>query len=473
MVAPSLGLRKATRQKTKIRIGLSGPSGSGKTYSALMLASGMADWEKIAVIDTENGSADLYSHLGGYSVIRLVAPFSPERYIQAIKECEDAGMEVIIIDSVSHEWDGKGGCLESNDLVGQTRFKGNNWAAWSVTTPRHQKFVEAIISSGCHLITTARSKTDTIQTEDKKIKKVGLKEIQREGWEYELTVNFTLDRDGNYATASKDRTEMFINGDPFKITEKTGKKILKWASEGVDPLPPPPKPEVDAVGAPIEQPSYQSFMERLNDAKDMQGKTKVYSEAKRWPWKIEEAKNISVCFINGYVTIHSLLLQGLPDKDGSKVFRADGITQVATIKYDDRGFAMPVPVTKTEDGGTPTVAQKPDSPAPSDGQVGNKPETSAGTTGKPTEGTTDPDPAATAPDNFEEKEGDGITKQQIKEIHVLSGKIKLPDTAYRGMMMEFCGVKSSKEMSSDQADRFIDFLCSEFKLERIYAPVPA
>src|SRR5947209_2788964 len=125
----TLTLRKATRQQTKIRIGLSGPSGSGKTYSALLLASGMAPWEKIAVIDTENGSADLYSHLGGYSVITLTAPFSPERYIEAIEECQKAGMEVIVIDSVTHEWEGKGGCLESNELLGQTKFKGNVWSA--------------------------------------------------------------------------------------------------------------------------------------------------------------------------------------------------------------------------------------------------------------------------------------------------------------------------------------------------------
>lgn len=227
-------LRKATRKKAKLRIGLAGPSGAGKTYSALLLASGIAPWEKIALIDTENGSGELYSHLGDYSIITLLAPFSPERYIEAIKACEDAGMELIIIDSVTQEWDGKGGCLESNDLIAQTKFKGNTWAAWSVTTPRHQKFIQAITSSSCHIITTARSKTDTIQTEDKKIKKVGLKDIQREGYEYELTVNLNLDREGHYATASKDRTGLFIDADPFVINQTTGKTFLTWANEGIN-----------------------------------------------------------------------------------------------------------------------------------------------------------------------------------------------------------------------------------------------
>src|SRR3954447_3869692 len=102
-MSTSLTLRKAAREKTKIRVGLSGPSGSGKTYSALLLASGMASWDKIAVIDTENGSGDLYDHLGPHNVLPLAAPFSPERYIEAIDACAKAGMEVVIIDSVTHE----------------------------------------------------------------------------------------------------------------------------------------------------------------------------------------------------------------------------------------------------------------------------------------------------------------------------------------------------------------------------------
>jgi len=230
----TLSLRKATRAKTKIRVGISGPSGSGKTYSALLLASGIAPWEKIALIDTENGSGDLYAHLGEYNVIQLEPPYTPERYIEAIEACEKAGMEVIVIDSTSHEWDGKGGCLESNELLGQTRFKGNNWAAWSVTTPRHQKFVSAIVSSKCHIVTTVRSKTDTIQTDDKKIKKVGTKDIQREGFEYELTINFNLDRESHCTTVSKDRTELFEGKDPFVITPEIGKSILDWTQTGVD-----------------------------------------------------------------------------------------------------------------------------------------------------------------------------------------------------------------------------------------------
>jgi len=225
-------LRKASRQKTKIRIGISGPSGSGKTYSALLLASGMTSWDKIALIDTENGRGDLYAHLGPYNIISLAAPFTPERYIEAIKKCESAGMDVIVVDSTSHEWEGRGGCLESNDNLAQAKYKGNTWAAWSVTTPRHQRFIEALVSSSCHIITTARAKTETIQMDDKKVKKVGMKDIQREGFEYEFTVYFNLDRDSHFASPSKDNTQLFEGKDACIITPEVGKKVLEWTAQG-------------------------------------------------------------------------------------------------------------------------------------------------------------------------------------------------------------------------------------------------
>lgn len=248
-------LRKATRQKAKIRIGLSSPSGAGKTYSAILLAKGIASSEdKIALIDSENGSGDLYSHLGEYNVLTLQAPFSPEAYIKAIKECEDAGMEVIIVDSVTHEWEGKGGCLEINESLAKAKYKGNTWSAWSETTPRHQKFIEAITSSKAHIITTVRNKVETMMTEDKKVKKVGTKEVQREGFEYELTVNFNLDQETHLAIVSKDRTELFVKRDPFMITVETGKEIKKWAETGED-VKAPETPKAPKTEAPKDIPS--------------------------------------------------------------------------------------------------------------------------------------------------------------------------------------------------------------------------
>lgn len=229
-------LQKATRKKSFLRLNLSGPSGGGKTMGALRMGYGITgDWNKIAVIDTENGSASLYSHLGEFNVIDLEPPYSPERYIEAIDACLSAGMEVIIIDSSSHEWTGPGGCLEINEALAQARYKGNTWSAWNETTPRHDAFVQKVINSKCHMITCTRSKMETIMGDDKKVKKVGLKDIQREGWEYELTVSLSIDRDTHKAIASKDRTSLFEGKDPFVITEETGRTIKEWCESGIDP----------------------------------------------------------------------------------------------------------------------------------------------------------------------------------------------------------------------------------------------
>lgn len=229
-------LQKATRKKSKLRLNISGPAGSGKTYSALLMAKGLVkDWGKIAVIDTENGSASLYSHLGDFQTIDMQAPFTPESYIKAIDICVAAGMECIILDSSSHEWSGPGGCIEINEHLAQTKFKGNTWSAWSQTTPRHDAFVQKVLQCNAHVITCTRSKMETVMTDDKKVKKLGMKDIQREGWEYELTVSLSIDRDTHTAIASKDRTEIFEGKDPFIITEATGELIRKWCEQGEDP----------------------------------------------------------------------------------------------------------------------------------------------------------------------------------------------------------------------------------------------
>ncbi len=225
-------LRKAQKSESKLRVGLAGTSGSGKTYSALLLASGMTSWNKICVIDTENGSADLYDSLGAYNVITLKAPFSPERYIEALHAAEQAGMEVIIIDSITHEWDGEGGCLE------QVEKLGGRYQDWGKVTPRHQKFIQAILQSPNHVITTVRKKQDYAMTQDTngrlKVEKKGLKEITREGFEYELTLSFDIAQN-HLATTSKDRTSLFMDKPDFKITNETGKTLSEWAENGVVP----------------------------------------------------------------------------------------------------------------------------------------------------------------------------------------------------------------------------------------------
>jgi hypothetical protein len=226
-------LQKATRKQVKLRLNLSAPSGAGKTFSALLMAYGITgDWKKIAVIDTENGSASLYSHLGDFQTLNLEAPYTPERYIEAIQCCQDAEMEVIIIDSSSHEWSGAGGCIEINEKLAQLKYKGNTWSAWNETTPRHDAFVQKVLQCDVHVITCTRSKMETVMGEGKKVHKVGMKDIQRDGWEYELTVSLSIDRDTHMATPSKDRTGLFEGNDSFIITQDTGKRIIEWCNSG-------------------------------------------------------------------------------------------------------------------------------------------------------------------------------------------------------------------------------------------------
>jgi hypothetical protein len=223
-------LRKAERKQAKIKMGLQGPSGSGKTMSALLIAFGMTgDWDKIAVIDTENHSSDLYAHLGDFQVLPLTQPFSPENYSKAIAVCEEAGIQVIIIDSISHEWEGKGGIL---DIHGN--MTGNSFTNWAKVTPRHNSFVQRILQSPCHVIATIRSKQDYVLSEKngKMVpEKVGLKGVTREGLDYEFTLVFDVDIKHN-VSASKDRTGMFMDKPSFVISDKTGERIMRWCLSG-------------------------------------------------------------------------------------------------------------------------------------------------------------------------------------------------------------------------------------------------
>lgn len=227
-----MAFTKAVRKKAKLRLALTGPSGSGKTYGALMIAKGMGG--RIACIDTEHGSASLYSDLVDFDVMELGAPYTPERYIQAIKEAETAGYDILIIDSTTHEWSGSGGILELVDQVASAKYRGNSWSAWNELTPRHRAFIDAMLQSKMHIIATGRSKTETAQVEDgnrKKVVKLGMKTEQRDGFEYEFTVVLDLVHDGHYAVASKDRTGLF-DGDAKALSEETGAALVEWLERG-------------------------------------------------------------------------------------------------------------------------------------------------------------------------------------------------------------------------------------------------
>lgn len=221
--------KKAQRTEARLRLALCGVSGAGKTYSALLIAKGLLGGKgKIGMIDTERGSGALYSHMLDYDVAQLTSPFSPQKYIAAIKAAEEAGYGVLIIDSLSHAWAGEGGILDLHDKA--AKAVRSTFTAWREVTPQHNKLVDAILNSSCHIIATMRTKMAyEIQQEDGKTKvtKVGLAPIQREGLEYEFSVVLDLSVDGHIASASKDRTSM-LDGLYFKPNEETGRWFREW-----------------------------------------------------------------------------------------------------------------------------------------------------------------------------------------------------------------------------------------------------
>ena len=224
-----MNIRKAERKLSKIKMVIQGPSGSGKTYSALLLAKGLSGTlTKVCVIDTENGSSDLYAHLGDYNVIPITSPFTPEKYIEAIDLALESEMETIIIDSLSHAWE---------YLIDyHAGLSGNSFTNWAKVTPRNNALFTKILNVNSHIIATLRVKQDYVLT-DKNGKmvpeKVGLKSIQKEGADYEFTVVFDLDIK-HLASCNKDRTGLFTYCPQFTIEPLTGESIKQWCNGGED-----------------------------------------------------------------------------------------------------------------------------------------------------------------------------------------------------------------------------------------------
>jgi hypothetical protein len=261
---------KAARKKAKLRLALTGPSGSGKTYGALQIAKGIGG--KIAVIDTEKGSASLYTHLAEFDVLELAPPFTPERFIEAVKAAEAGGYSTLIIDSITHEWSGSGGCLELVDQVARAKFKGNSWSAWNEVTPRHREFLDALLRSPMHIIATMRSKTETAQTEEngrKKVVKLGMKAEQRDGAEYEFTTVLDIVHDGHFAIASKDRTGLFADRDPRQLSPEVGQQLLAWLETGSEAVAP----------AGLNDAIYLDHVAAIEGAPDLDALKKAWSAA--------------------------------------------------------------------------------------------------------------------------------------------------------------------------------------------------
>lgn len=252
--------QKAEKKKSKLKLGITGPSGSGKTYSALRLAYGFSG--KIAFIDTENGSASLYAGIFNFDVLELSPPFTTDKFITAIHDAEKENYDVIIVDSISHQWAGEGGLLREKEKLDQNP-KSNSFANWARMTPIHDKFINSIIQCKAHIIVTMRSKEEYIQQRENdktKIMRAGMSPIQRDGIIYELTTVFDIGLN-HEAETSKDRTGLFTDK-TFKVTEDTGKQLRDWLELGKE-LIQEQKDETKLDETPIVEKSNQTALKLL------------------------------------------------------------------------------------------------------------------------------------------------------------------------------------------------------------------
>lgn len=264
------GFKKATKSAARLRLGLIGPAGSGKTYTALRIAAGLGG--RIAVIDTERGSASLYAGERGieFDAIEL-ATYEVDKFIDGIKDAVDGGYSVLIIDSLSHAWAGKGGILEFVDNAGKRNQGGGNFGAWREATPRHNQLVDAILGAPIHIICTLRSKVEYVVENvggRNQVRKVGLQPVQRDGLEYEFTVvgDVTQEHD---LVVTKTRAAFLKDQVIREAGEQLGKDLAAWLSDGVPAQAP----------APAAAPARPGWLERVNTATTVEELGRIADEA--------------------------------------------------------------------------------------------------------------------------------------------------------------------------------------------------
>lgn len=231
-------VKKAKREKIYVKLALMAPSGGGKTYGSLRLASGMADEikketgkdAKILLANTEQKRGYYYANEFDYDIVDIEPPHNPEKYVELIDFAVSEGYDILIVDSSSHEWEGKGGCLELQQQAGGT------YQAWGKITPRHNRFIDAIADSPIHIIATMRGKDQYEVNKDDRgktsVQKLGVGAKQRDGFEYEFTCTFLIDQKTNCAEVQKDNTHIFEGEGPTLLTENHGRKIIQWANSG-------------------------------------------------------------------------------------------------------------------------------------------------------------------------------------------------------------------------------------------------
>jgi KaiC/GvpD/RAD55 family RecA-like ATPase len=244
----AMTFQKATKKKAKLRLALVGPSGSGKTYTALAIATNLG--ARVAVIDTERGSASKYADLFSFDALDLES-FAPQQYVDALDAAAKAGYDVVVVDSLSHAWMGAGGALEQVDNIAKKSQSRSSFNAWREVTPQHNAMVDAIIRCPLHVIVTMRAKTEYVLEKDDRGKtvprKVGIQPVQRDGLEYEFDVVADVTEEHNFIV-SKTRCSALAD----KVFSKPGKNIadalLSWLTDGAEA----PAPLEKALAASVD-----------------------------------------------------------------------------------------------------------------------------------------------------------------------------------------------------------------------------
>ena len=236
----AIQIKKAVRERVFLKLVITGPSGGGKTLGAIGVAKGLAPTGKIGVIDSENRSASYYASRFDFDVIELEAPFTTQKYLEALRAFIDGGYEVVVIDSLTHEWAASGGILDQKSQ--KDARGGNSFTNWNEMKQLHNKFVETLLQSKIHVVCTLRSKMEYVMEEgaNKKIevKKIGLAPISSDGMEYEFGVMFDVERNSHLAIASKDRTGLF-EGRSLNLDERVGRELADWLASGASLSPEP------------------------------------------------------------------------------------------------------------------------------------------------------------------------------------------------------------------------------------------
>jgi hypothetical protein len=254
----AIQIKKAVRERVWLKLAITGPTGSGKTWGAIAMAKGLAPNGKVLVIDTENRSASYYAGRWDFDVVELDAPFTTQKYNEGLQAALQNGYEVVVIDSLTHEWAASGGILDQK--AAKDSRGGNSFTNWGEMKSLHNKFVETLLQSKIHVLATMRSKMEYVLEENDKGKqtprKVGLAPISSDGVEYEFGVVFDVDRNSHLAIASKDRTSLF-EGRNINLDETVGRELALWLAAGAELAPVPPNTPAPIQPKPTTAPAAQ------------------------------------------------------------------------------------------------------------------------------------------------------------------------------------------------------------------------